>query len=172
MDLLDFKGEDLYFERALPVEVESLLRKAAKAYPAPRTEALLTRAYFLEPQHLTVLVALYRFYYYRHRYADALLVADRSLQAAGRQLGVSDDWRRFDPARLGHGAMVSLGLTRFYLLALKGAGYLQLRLGDLPGALERLEKLAELDPKDQLGAEPLIELARGAVGAARAANDA
>jgi hypothetical protein len=49
------------------------------------------------------------------------------------------------------------------MLALKGAGYLQLRLGDYETALARLEKVSELDSNDRLGAKALIDVAREAL---------
>ena len=59
-------------------------------------------------------------------------------------------------------------LTRFLLLALKGAGYLLLRLGDSVGALARFEKIAEIDTNDRIGIKELTALARGAVAEAAA----
>ena len=55
-------------------------------------------------------------------------------------------------------------LTRFLLLALKGAGYLLMRLGEHGAALERLEKLSELDTSERLGLRELLAMARTAVG--------
>jgi hypothetical protein len=76
--------------------------------------------------------------------------------------------------RLAVGILQSMTLTRFYLMLLKGAGYLRLRTGDVGGGLERLLKVAELDSSDRLGVAALIEVARDALasesaGEARAA---
>ena len=57
---------------------------------------------------------------------------------------------------------------RFLLLALKGAGYLLLRLGEPAAALALFEKIAEIDTSDRLGVGELTRLARGAVTAAAA----
>jgi hypothetical protein len=56
-----------------------------------------------------------------------------------------------------------MSLTRFLLLALKGSGYLKLRLGDAEGALERFEKVVEMDTSDRLGMSELVSLARAKV---------
>lgn len=58
MDFLDFAGEDMYFDEPLGPVVEELLRDAARRHGEEGAEASLLRAYFLEPEHLTVLVAL------------------------------------------------------------------------------------------------------------------
>jgi hypothetical protein len=68
-----------------------------------------------------------------------------------------------DAEDLGRAVLTSMTQTRFLLLAIKGAGYLCLRLGDAAGALERLEKVAALDTSDRLGLAELIALARARV---------
>jgi len=163
MDLMDFEGESLYFDELLPDEVGELLRQSAQAYGTTEGELRLMRAYFLEPHHLTVLVALYRFFYYQHRYEDAMRVADRALEVTASRLNISSDWRKLNMGQLAVAIVQSMTLTRFFLMVLKGAGYLRLRTGDTGGGLERLLKVAELDSSDRLGVAALIEVAREAL---------
>lgn len=160
MDLLDFEAQALYFDDELPAEVNDLIEAAAAAYGEQGAEYHLLRAWFLEPEHLTVLVALYRYYYYQHRYADALLVAERAMDIAARRLELRCGWQQLSLKSLGAGVMKSMTLTRFYLMALKGAGYLKLRMGDTRGGLERLEKVAEMDVDDRMGVRSLVDIAR------------
>ena len=90
MDLLDFEAESLYFDEPLKQEAQRCIEQAAASYGTVQAEGLLMRAYFLEPEHPSVLVALYRYFYYRHQLADALLVADRVLRVfAASNLGSS-----------------------------------------------------------------------------------
>jgi tetratricopeptide (TPR) repeat protein len=164
MDLLDFTGEELYFDQPLSDGVEELLAAAAEGYGSEEAEQKLLTAYFLAPENFTVLVALYRYFYYQHRYGDALLVADRVLVITASLLGINSDWRRLTDMDLAYGVQHSMALTRFYLYALKGAGYLGLRLGDYQGARARLQKIVELDTSDRIGAKALLELAIEALG--------
>ena len=53
---------------------------------------------------------------------------------------------------------------RFYLFALKGAAYLELRLGEPRSALARLRVIERLDPADRMGARVLMDVARSAPG--------
>lgn len=159
MDFLEFSEEKLYFDDPVSFEVEKLLKQASEAGTSDAAEACLMRAYFLEPEHLTVLVALYRYLFYKHRYDEALLVADRTLVISGNRLGLSRSWNNMTASELGHGVLVSMGLTRFYLFALKASGYMYMRLGEMISALERLNKVADLDPADQFGCRELIEIA-------------
>lgn len=164
MDLLDFNGEDLYFDEPLADEVVVLLHQASESYGSPEAEHKLLQAYFREPENYTVLVALYRYYYYQHRYEDALMVADRTLGIAAARLGISRDWHQIGETDLAYGVQHSMALMRFYLHALKGAGYLNLRLGQYQEALERLQKVVELDVSDRIGAAALRDLALESLG--------
>lgn len=162
MDLIDFEMGDLYFDEPAPEEVHVLVREAAAAYGEGGAEALLLRAYFLAPGDLGVLVALYRFYYYQHRLADALVAAMRALEASGGRVGLSADWRQVNEAELASAVKRSIALVRFYLLALKGAGCMMLRQGNLEEGAAMLGKVAELDPLDRLGATALLDVVSGA----------
>lgn len=157
MDLLDFNDCELYFELPLPAEAETLLLAAAASDDDGAERALLT-ANALAPDHLTVLVGLYRFYFYRHRLDDALLVAERAMRLSGGQLGLPPDWRELDETLLGRAATLSFGLLRFHLLALKAICIVLLRLGRIAPARERLEKLVALDRHDRFSAARLLEI--------------
>ena len=164
MDFLDFDGQDLYFDEPVALEVSELLDKAAQCYPDKEAEVCLLQAFSLEPSHLMVLVALYRFYYYQHRYEDAAKIANLSLDVAGEKLNLNVTWQDLQPMHLGSGVFVSMGLIRFYLLALKALAYLKMRGGDLDGAYDALAKLAELDPNDQFGSDFMMEIVKRARG--------
>jgi hypothetical protein len=158
MDLLDFSDCKLYFEDSLPAEAERLIAQAASEYGEAGAELSLLRAHLLAPENLSVLVGIYRYYFYQHRLEDALVVAERAMQLSGRHLGLPIDWRLLDETRLGSAAANSFGLLRFYLLALKAASVELLRLGQISESRARLIKLASLDSRDQLGAAKLLEV--------------
>ena len=157
MDLLDFTDCKLYFEEPLPAEAESLIAQAAQSYGDPVAEMFLLRAHLLAPENLAVLVGLYRYYFYQHRLEDALNVAERAMQLSGRHLGLPK-WSDIQEDQLGHAAHSSFGLLRFYLLALKAASIVLLRLGQIAASRARLMKLISLDSRDHLGAAKLLEV--------------
>ncbi|MND86989.1 hypothetical protein D3C80_789750 [compost metagenome] len=105
-----------------------------------------------------MLVGLYRFYYYQHRYQDALHIALRVMAVVGPRLGLSADWRHIDQDALVVAAARGIGLLRFHLLALKGAGYLCLRLGRFEQGKAMLVKVVELDTDNRLGARLLLDV--------------
>lgn len=160
MDFLDFEAGELYFDEPIDAAASEAVDRAAESYGEPSAENWLLRAYFLEPEHPMVLVALYRFFYYQHRLADALRIAERALRITAQALGLPEDWRQLDQALFADTSTVPMPRLRFYMLALKGAGYLELRLGEYAAAMQRLEKVVELDDNDRLGALALLDLAK------------
>jgi len=156
MDLQDFEAQTLYFDEPMMPAVELLLRSASEAYAEGRAEPLLLRASALEPGNLTVLVALYRFYYFQHRYEEAIDIAEHVMAVVAPSIDFPEGWQRITTANLANGLLHSFTLVRFYLAALKGAGYLHLRCGELETGVRMLNKVIELDSQDRLGAGALL----------------
>lgn len=159
MDMHDFEVEELYFNEPIQKATQNCLDDAAKKYGKSSSEKNLLRAYFLEPEHPIVLVALYRYYYFQHRYADALEVAERVLKVYSKRLGLPSDWHNLTEHHFEQIDKQSMTDIRFYLLALKGAGYLEMRLENFNGAIERLQKIVDVDSEDRIKAVSLLHAA-------------
>jgi hypothetical protein len=86
MDLLFFDTEPLFFDTPPAAEVVQLLQQAAENYGDELAEADLQRAYHLAPDHLMVLVALFRYYVYQQRFLEALAINQhaREVELANR----------------------------------------------------------------------------------------
>lgn len=158
MDLMNFDQAALYFDDPTPPGVEALLAQAGQRYGEGGAESLLLRAYFLMPESLLVLVALYRYYFYQHRLDDALIVADRTLAVCGERLGFPEQWQRLHPEFIGQAVLRSMGLLRFYLSVLKATAYINVRLGRAAVGRAQLGKLIELDSHDRLGGKALLDV--------------
>lgn len=159
MDLLDFDVNQLYFEEPIHPEAQQCIDQAAEAYGQTEAEFKLMRAYFLEPQHPLVLVALYRYFYYQHRYLDGLLVAERVLRLFAQRLDLNEQWQDLteeQATQVNEAEKDTLTWLRFYLFALKGAAYLEARLGHYDTAILRLEKVLLFDREDRLGVKSLL----------------
>lgn len=157
MDLQDFTNDMLYFQEQQLPEVEQLVNRAANNY-GRESETCLLRALSLDPGNLLVLVGLYRFYYYQHRYEDALLTADRVMQVVGARLDFPADWRDITMHSVNNGVMESFCLVRLYFFALKAAGYIYLRLNRFAEGKAMLEKVVAMDSADRMGAKLLLEV--------------
>ncbi|MDE8652220.1 hypothetical protein [Novosphingobium album (ex Liu et al. 2023)] len=142
----------------LPAEARAHLDRAAERYHLTDVaETHLFAAERIAPDHAAVLIALYRFYFYKGRLAEALDVARACVEKAMRLNVLGEHWRRVAPDDAPFGEWEAL-LPRFFLFSLKGYAYLSLRLGKLAEGREAAEKLLELDPRDRIGAKVLIEV--------------
>lgn len=142
---------------AAPPHIDRRLREAAGAYAdTPTAERILQQTLALDPQCLATYFSLYKFYFYKHRLREAERTAIRALEAAARLGGFSADWHRLET----HSAPWQHvgGPQHFYLFTLKALAFIRLRLGRAPEALALLEKLAQLDPRDSVGAEVIRAL--------------
>ncbi len=158
MDLLDFEAEGLYFEQPDVAGVKELIAIAADNYANGDAELPLLKAYFLAPESMNVLVALNRFYYYQHRLEDALSATTKALIVIRTTISFPEDWSEL---QLDHVSSVPADLltkVRMYLFTLKAIGFLNMRLGNLDLSQAIFEKLVELDSKDRIGAQGLLEL--------------
>jgi tetratricopeptide (TPR) repeat protein len=142
----------------LPPDAEQHLRAAGLNYADDAVaERHLAAAARLAPDHAAVLIGRYRYFFYKGRWAQALAVAGECLAWAARHLRLPADWRqaRRDAADFDDYDAV---LARFYLFTLKGYAYLHLRLGQLGEGQAAARKLLELDPKDRLGGQVLLDV--------------
>ncbi len=167
MDLQNFEAQLLYFDFSISAEVNELLQRAGDAYGEGDAEHYLQKAYDLAPENLSVLVAMYRFYYYQHRYQAALDIAFQAMSVVAPRISFPSHWSHLTFNDLANGVVSSFTLVRFYLLALKGAAYLNLRLGKIAEGIYMLNKVVEFDSKDRLGARALLQ----AVGPAKISDN-
>jgi hypothetical protein len=149
------------FGGGAPPEIDRRLRDAAAAYAdTPRAEALLDEAQALGPDCLPVYFARYKFFFYKARLADAELAARQALDAAARRAGISADWTQLRPDSADWSD--AAGPAHFYLFSLKALAFIRLRRGHAHEARAILARLAELDPRDSVGATVIGALAAGA----------
>lgn len=140
----------------LPEEAERHLRLAASHYrDGDIAESHLWQAKAAAPDHPAVLIGLYRFYFYKNRLVEALSMARACLEKAAKDNGLAPGWRDVRPADAVFADFEAV-LPRFYLFALKGYAYLNMRLGHLDEGEAAVAKLIELDPGDKIGAKVLL----------------
>jgi tetratricopeptide (TPR) repeat protein len=161
MDLLQFDARDLYFETEDSEDVQKLIRSASELYGSGAAELPLLQAYLRAPESLNVLVALNRFYYYQHRLAEALLIAEKALTLIRRDLDFPEDWRQLEMKHISEAPKDLLTRIRLYLFTLKSIGFLHLRMKNLALSRGIFERLVMLDDKDRIGAKALLELVEG-----------
>jgi len=148
----------------LPAEAARHVREAGIAYADDElAEAHLRAAAALAPGHPAVLIAHYRYSFYKGRLLDALRLARVCISEAARVNRLHADWRRVRAGDADFGSYDAL-LPRFYLFSLKAYAYLQLRLGRVAEGRDAARTLLELDPSDKIGARVLLDVLAAAAG--------
>lgn len=126
---------------------------AARSDPV-KSESALNQALRLAPGDFDVRLGAYRFYFYNHRYEDALPHCEALIGHAARRLNVATDWRMVSP---GDAAFAEIEFAPgLFLQALLAWGYCHLRLGEWGPAREALSQCARLDPTDRFGAAAIL----------------
>jgi hypothetical protein len=85
-----------------------------------------------------------------------LFISLQLLDCVAPRINFPSAWRNLRDIHLAQGVMISFSFVRFYLLSLKAAGYLNLRLGHLEEGVDMLSKGIAMDNADRLGARQLL----------------
>ena len=140
---------------AVPAAVRSELSSAVAAWDDESVAlAHIRAALSAAPDHPEVRVGAYKFYFYKHHYAEAAPLALWCVQWAMGRLGLGSDWRRVSAGDAAFGGLD--WLPRFFLFALKAYGYVLVRTGALEAGRAAVARAAELDPADRIGAGRLL----------------
>lgn len=147
----------------LPEAAQAALTEAgAQWHSEAAAEAKVQEALALAPDALAARIGAYKFYFYRHRLAEALPHAQSCIAFAAKALGLPEDWRRIGPHDAAFiGTAVTLApLPKLLMQTLIASGYVLARLGRIAEAEEALSKVLELDPTDRLGAGRMLAVVR------------
>jgi tetratricopeptide (TPR) repeat protein len=149
--------ERVLFSPDMPPVVNALLQQAVAAYEdSERAEQLLWQAQALDPEQPATYIALYKFYFYKNRLAEAEDAVRLALAQAARAGGFSEDWRRLTVTTADWTA--ADGPERAYLYGLKALAFIRLRQGDNENSSAILARLEQLDPVDQVGGSVIRQL--------------
>lgn len=142
----------------LPNEAARHLERAALTYHLTDVaETHLMAAEAMAPGHAAVLIAFYRFYFYKGRLFEAIRIARACIAKAMRENMLGDDWRAVHADDASFGEWDAL-VPRFFMFSLKGYAYLSMRVGQFEEGRIAVEKLLELDPQDRIGARVLLDV--------------
>ncbi len=150
------------FSPNMPAEVNNLLQAAvaASSIDQSRAENLFLQAQTLDSHCLQTYFALYKFYFFQKRLADAERIVIAGLEESARQGGFPSDYRRLARNRKKWNLYAN-EITLFYLYTLKALAFIKLRQGYNVEAKLVLSHLRQLDPEDLSGASVIMDLAAG-----------
>ncbi len=159
MAVAGFFEDAVLFSPNMPEAVNSLLQTAVikSRSDKPAAEQLFLAAKQLDASCLQTYFALYKFYFYQARLAEAESCVKEALREASKQGGIPNDL--FVLKRLASQYNMYANEARlFYLYTLKAYAFIQLRLDNTRLAEEILGVIQVLDPQDRSGASVIMDL--------------
>lgn len=156
-NLYPLNGDQVQFGFALDPKANAHLQRAA-VLVSNRSDSLeaLKDAQASAPNQLEVLVALYKFHFYRGDTEKAQDLVFQTLVKASQQGGFAHDWTRL--ARETADWNDPRGPGRVFLYSLKALAFIRLRQSDTDDSKSILNVLERLDPDDQIGANVIRDL--------------
>lgn len=141
---------------ALPAEVKQLLMAAAETWEdTAQSEHYIQQALAIADGNLDVLVAAYRYFFYKHNDVAALRVATQVIDEITRLEALPSDWAQLEPMlrqRLEEPNM------RLYLNAYAASGLVRARLGELEQAKVITAQVSALDQRRESCATTVFEV--------------
>ncbi|MEQ1601188.1 MAG: hypothetical protein ABL885_05405 [Methylophilaceae bacterium] len=142
---------------SLPAAAEEQLKFASLSYAnSAKAEMHLALAKAIAPENAVVIVGEYRYFFYKGRLNEALVVAKDCLTAVAKELGLPAHWRMVEPHHADFKG--DEPAHRFYLFCLKAYAYLLLRLNRLDEGRVAANKLLHLDPANKIGGQVLLDV--------------
>jgi hypothetical protein len=138
-------------------EAARALRSAALCWHREaEAEAHLNHAMELAGGHVAVLIALYRYRLYQHRFQEAREAAGHCLAAAARRAGLAPE---FSDVTAAHADFAGTDPdVRFWLFTLQAYGYVSLCAGFAAEGRRALDRLVVLDTNDQTKTRVLLQM--------------
>ncbi|XGV98758.1 MAG: hypothetical protein ACAF41_07415 [Leptolyngbya sp. BL-A-14] len=140
----------------LTSEVKQLLIAAANTWEdTAQSQAYLQEALTISDQSLDVLVAAYRYFFYKHNDAAALQIANQVTEQIRQLEGLPDDWDALAPMLSGRKEEPNI---RLYLNAYAASGLVLARMGAIEEAKVITTRVNELDDKREFGAATVLQI--------------
>jgi tetratricopeptide (TPR) repeat protein len=140
----------------VPAAIKQLLVSAADAWDdTERSQDFIQQAIASPDASLDVLVAAYRYFFYKHKLDLALRVADRVIEQVRQAEALPQDWHHLKPILRRRREEPPI---RLYLNAYAASGYMLARLGAIDAATEITARVMELDPKRESCAPTVFDV--------------
>lgn len=137
-------------------EVKQLLIAAAQSWDNPaQAQTHMQQALALSNQALDVLVAAYRYFFYRHNDAAALQIANQVMAQVRQIEGLPDDWADLGPILAERKEEANI---RLYLNAYTASGLILARLNTVDQAILIASRVNELDDRREFGAATVLHI--------------
>ncbi|MEH2334077.1 hypothetical protein [Nostoc sp.] len=140
----------------VPDDIKKLLILAAQSWEnTSESENYIQQALAKTGENTDVLVAAYRYFYYKNNYSLALQTTVKLLDKIKEREKFPDDWEQLKPILVNRKEDPQI---RLYLYAYAASGLVLANLGELEQAKEISTKVKEIDEKNDFGAGILLDI--------------
>ncbi|MBL1176232.1 hypothetical protein [Pantanalinema sp. GBBB05] len=140
----------------VPADTKRLLQAAAAAWEdTASSEALIHQAIAQTQTDLNVLVAAYRYFFYKNNNSMALQMAHQVLEQVQIVEQLPMDWEQLKPILISRKEDPNI---RLYLNAYAASGLVLARLGDLETAKVITTRVSEIDDRKEFGASTILDV--------------
>ncbi|WP_315791283.1 hypothetical protein [Fischerella sp. JS2] len=140
----------------VPEEIKKLLILAAENWENTcESQKYMNQALAKTGDHLEVLVAAYRYFYYKYNYPMALQTAIKVIDKIKLAEKLPDDWQQLQSILIKRKEETQI---RLYLNAYAASGLVLAKLGELEKAKEISIKVKSIDDKNDFGAGILLDI--------------
>jgi hypothetical protein len=137
-------------------EIKALLTQAADCWhDTARSKQYIERAIALGNDNPNVLIAAYRYFFYKNDGEMALWVAQVVMGQVRQVEGLPQSWEELQPILL---ARKDEPMMRLYLHAYAASGLLLAKLGDVDGALAIATHIKAIDDQREFGGDFLYSI--------------
>jgi tetratricopeptide (TPR) repeat protein len=141
--------ENKYSWCDLPEDVKNFLDLATQNWEnTTESEKYINQALAEAGDHPDVLIAAYRFFFYKNNPSRALQVAEKVIENVKKSENLPDDWEELKPILANR---LNDPEIRLYLNAYAASGFVLAKLGQLEKAKEITGRVKEIDDKKEFG---------------------
>ncbi|BAZ49349.1 hypothetical protein NIES4103_19610 [Nostoc sp. NIES-4103] len=140
----------------VPEDIKKLLILAAQTWEnTSESEKYIQQALEQAEGNTEVLVAAYRFFYYKNNYLLALQTAAKVLDKIKEEEQFPDNWQQLEPILVNRREEPKI---RLYLNAYAASGLVLAKLGQLEQAKEISTRVKNIDNKNDFGSGILLDI--------------
>lgn len=142
-------SEEKYSWYDVPEEIKSLLALTTQHWEnTSEAEKYMNQALAQAEDHPDVLIAAYRFFFYKNNPARALIIAQKVIDNVQKSEKLPDNWEELKPILMNRKNDPQI---RLYLNAYAASGFVLAKLGQLEKAKEVTGRVKEVDEKKEFG---------------------
>jgi tetratricopeptide (TPR) repeat protein len=148
-------SQDTFWAYTVPETVKTLLMLAASNWEnTAEADKYINQALTEAETYPDILVAAYRYFYYKGNHLMAHQMADRVLAKVKKSENLPSDWEQLKPILMSRRNHPDI---RRYLNAYAATGFILAKMGEVEQAQKVIENIQEIDPEDELGASIVLD---------------